>query len=269
MTPQPADEPPLDVARVVESTWVDWGRSLHEAASTNDAALAAVDSAPAGESGLFVTERQPAGRGRGSNKWWSPRGALAFSVLTRRLDVPTDRLAQASLAVGVAVCEALEPFAPVPVRLKWPNDVFAEGRKLCGVLIEAPARAPGRLVVGVGVNVNNSAAEAPEGLRDKAIGLVDLVSGAPHEPRPQLDRTEVLTTCVAKIGELLLLLEKSDPLLSDRWRDRSLLTGRSVRLDLGTREVTGVVQTIADDGALVLQTDLGEERCYGGTVVDW
>ncbi len=271
MTTTPHDEPPLDVARVVETTWIDRAHYLRDAGSTNDAALARVVFSPADESELFVTDHQSSGRGRGGNRWWSPPGALAFSILTRELAVSTDKLAQASLAVGVAIGEALETFLPVEVRLKWPNDVYIDGRKACGILIETSATAPKRLVIGVGVNVNNSVLEAPEELRGKAIGMIDVVSRSPHEGvgRRHFDRTEVLAACVRMIGQRLIMLESADPRLPELWRARCLLTGRRVRIETPSREVIGEVESIGDDGALVLATEHGTQRCYGGTVADF
>jgi len=264
-------QPALDLAHVVETTWIDRGHYLHQAGSTNDAALRQAALSPADESQLFVTDHQAEGRGRGENRWWSPRGALAFTLLTHELSLPPDRLSQASLAVGVAICEALETFLPSPVRLKWPNDVIVEDRKVCGVLIESPGTAHRRLVIGVGVNVNNSAHQAPEELRHTAIGMVDVARRSPHElARPgEFDRTAVLTACVQSIGQRLTMLQSGDPRLPQQWRERSLLTGRQVRIKLPTRDLVGVVETIADDGALVVATAGGSERCYGGVVADW
>jgi BirA family biotin operon repressor/biotin-[acetyl-CoA-carboxylase] ligase len=271
LNPTPHNEPPLDVARVVETTWIDRAHYLRDTGSTNDAALARVVPSPACESELFVTDHQSSGRGRGGNRWWSPPGALAFSVLTRELAISTDKLAQASLAVGVAISEALETFLFVDVRLKWPNDVYIDGRKVCGVLIETSAAAQKRLVIGVGVNVNNSVLEAPDELRDQAISMIDVVSRSPYEGdgRRRFDRTEVLAACVRMIGERLRMLEAGDPRLPELWRGRSLLTGRRVRIETPSREVIGDVESIGDDGALVVVTEHGIQRCYGGIVADF
>ncbi|MEM8866541.1 MAG: biotin--[acetyl-CoA-carboxylase] ligase [Planctomycetota bacterium] len=256
---------------MVETTWVDQAHYLHDVGSTNDAALSRASHSSENTTELFVTDHQPSGRGRGANTWWSPPGALAFSLLTRGMAIPVDRLAQASLAVGVAICEAIEEFLPVEVQLKWPNDVFIEGRKACGVLIESPGSGHRRLVIGVGINVNNSVRDAPEELRETAIGMVDAVSRSPHEgPAPvEFDRTAVLAACVRLIGERLAMLENDDRRLPQLWRTRSLLTGRQVKIRLPTRDVAGVVESIADDGALVVSTQGGVERCYGGVVAEW
>src|SRR5438034_451345 len=99
-----------------------------------------------------------AGRGRGTNRWWSADGALTFSLV---LEAPQERLPmsrwpQVALVAGVAVCEALERMAPrAEMRVKWPNDVYLAGRKICGILSESVPARRDRIVVGIGVNVNN------------------------------------------------------------------------------------------------------------------
>ena len=115
---------------------------------------------------------QTAGRGRGKHTWWSAEGALTFSVLLEpsTLGIHTRSWPQLSLATAVAICDALavelrqyEVASAMP-RIKWPNDVLIDGRKVCGILIESPAQPGVRrrcLVVGIGVNVNNSWKTAP------------------------------------------------------------------------------------------------------------
>src|SRR5262249_38308999 len=107
---------------------------------------------------LVVAEQQTAGRGRGADRWWSAKRALTVSLV---LDAPHDRLPadrwpQVALLAGVAVCEALQGLAPrAELRVKWPNDVYLADGKVGGILCESIAGMSDRLVVGIGVNVNN------------------------------------------------------------------------------------------------------------------
>ena len=117
---------------------------LRRTDSTNDRAR---DLAQAGApSGTLVTaEEQSAGRGRHGRTWAAPPGAaLLCSAILRPLEA---RHALLPLAVPLAVCEAAEALAPVECRVKWPNDVWLEERKLAGILIEA--RPPDWAVIGV------------------------------------------------------------------------------------------------------------------------
>ncbi len=123
-------------------------RHLRVAGSTNDLAreLAAAD-APSGT--VVTADEQTAGRGRSGRRWSAPpEAALLASAILRPLD---RRHSLLPLAVPVAVCEAIEALAPVECRVKWPNDVWIERRKVAGVLIEA--RPPEWAVIGVGINL--------------------------------------------------------------------------------------------------------------------
>src|SRR5688572_6840878 len=140
-----------------------FGEPHHHHRITDSTNLRAKELAEAGApSGTVVTAaEQSAGRGRGDRVWTAPAdAALLYSAILRPLDLTHLLL---PLAVPVAVCEACESLAPVSCRIKWPNDVWLEERKLGGVLIEA--RPPHWAVIGVGVNVSIDDADFPDDLR--------------------------------------------------------------------------------------------------------
>jgi BirA family biotin operon repressor/biotin-[acetyl-CoA-carboxylase] ligase len=211
---------------------------------------------------LVLAERQTAGRGRGTHRWWSTPGSLTFSLLLDlcRQQVPADRQPLLSILAGLAVCEAIELLLPnLAAGLKWPNDVFLAERKVSGVLIEAPARPAGRLVVGVGLNVNNSFAAAPEELQHTVTALCDVA-------QREFDRAEVLICVLQRFADLLEMAQRDPAELPSRWRTRSLLSGRPVLVEAGSRAIRGVCRGIDDQGALLLETASGIERCLSGTV---
>lgn len=119
-------------------------------------------------SGTVVTAaEQTAGRGRGERRWSAPAGAaLLYSAILRPLDL--DHLLL-PLAVPLAVCAACESVAEVECRVKWPNDVWIDERKLAGVLIEA--RPPEWAVIGIGINLSIADDEFPDDIRWPAISL--------------------------------------------------------------------------------------------------
>lgn len=256
---------PLDLALVTQETGIERVHYFDQTDSTNTQALAhaAGSSEPLNE--LFVAQQQTGGRGRGQNRWWSDGGSLTWSVLTRPLTVPPAHLPQVSLTMGLAICEAVEQFVEGDVSLKWPNDVFLNHRKAAGILIELPASTPPRLVVGVGLNVNNSTRNAPAELRESAIAMCDALptSGL------QLDRTAVLVACLSQMEEQLARFENGDPSLASDWRSRSLLTGRQIRVETPRQMIEGRCEGLADDGALCIQTSGGIQQLYGGVVVDF
>jgi BirA family transcriptional regulator, biotin operon repressor / biotin---[acetyl-CoA-carboxylase] ligase len=136
--------------------------------STNTRARELVEAgAPHGT--VVTAAEQTAGRGRRGRTWTAPAGkALLYSAILRPLD---ERHLLLPLAVPLAVCEAAEELAPgIECAIKWPNDIWVEGRKLAGVLIEAKPQ-DGWAVIGVGLNLSIERDEFPSELRDTAVSL--------------------------------------------------------------------------------------------------
>ncbi|MEX0702584.1 MAG: biotin--[acetyl-CoA-carboxylase] ligase [Planctomycetales bacterium] len=231
-----------------------------ELASTNDRALArgAEDAPPLPL--LVLADRQRAGRGRGTNRWWSDAGALTFSVLAAQPRVAPALRPQIALVAGLAVARAIGELLPAsdPL-LKWPNDVYVAGRKACGILVEVPPRHGERVVIGIGVNVNNSFAAAPGDLERIGVALCDVPGG-------ELPLTDVLLAVLARLREELDRFAEQPARLAERWRERCLLTGRFVELVAGERTIRGICAGIDDEGALVLHTEAGPQRFIAGTV---
>jgi BirA family biotin operon repressor/biotin-[acetyl-CoA-carboxylase] ligase len=209
--------------------------------STNDQAreLAAA-GAPSGT--VVTADEQSAGRGRQGRTWTAPRGkALLYSAILRPL---TERHLVLPLAVPLAVAEAAESAAPVECRLKWPNDVWIEGRKCAGVLVEARPR-DGWAVVGVGLNLSIEADEFPPELRETATSLGHGVStGA------------ALRSLNERLGEWA----DADPSrVIAAFRDRDGLQGERIAWEDGE----GVADGIDDRGNLLVVTGSGQRLSLG------
>ena len=236
-----------------------------EIGSTSDRAIELAAAAQQELPLLVIAGQQTAGRGRGANRWWAAPGALTFSLVIDgvALGVPQDRWPRLSLATALVVGEVIRQLAPqADVQLKWPNDVYIAGRKVCGILLEAPASATGRIVLGLGLNVNNSLAAAPPEIRDTAIALCDVI-GLP------LDLYDVLRRLLLGIETELALLSRDNLRLVERWQPYCLLEGRTVTLLQGREEITGICESIDSDGALLLRTSAGTGRYISGTVADF
>jgi BirA family biotin operon repressor/biotin-[acetyl-CoA-carboxylase] ligase len=182
--------------------------------------------------GLVVTAaEQTAGRGRQGRTWTAPPGkALLYSAIVRPLD---ERHLLLPLSVPLAVCEAAEELEPgIECRVKWPNDIWIDGRKLAGVLIEAKPQ-DGWAVIGVGLNLSIAPDEFPPELRDKAVSLF---GPTPHTAANALNRH--LDRWVAA--------DRQETLAA--WRSRDALRGHEVSWDGGA----GVADGIEDSGDLVV-----------------
>ena len=171
----------INLAAVLCQTFVARAEHHESITSTNDRAAAWALDGAAELPLLVVADRQTAGRGRGGNRWWTGPGALAFSLVVDAKAVAAEeaRSPLVAFSVGLAVVETVARRLPhQPVGIHWPNDVLVGSRKLSGILVEVlPNR---RHVIGVGLNTNNTLADAPPELRAVACTLRDL-SGKEHD----------------------------------------------------------------------------------------
>jgi BirA family biotin operon repressor/biotin-[acetyl-CoA-carboxylase] ligase len=255
----------IDAARVEDRT--GWPVvALGVVASTNDEA--ARRAGAAGGRLAVVADRQTAGRGRGGASFASPGGGLYVSLAMRARveEVPAPLVA----ALGVAVADAVERVAGKPARLKWPNDVWLEGRKVAGILVEAamPARGGARdagsgpadevdVVAGIGVNV----ARVPEGLpEDVSAGTtaLDLHAGSP------VDREALLVEVLRLVDATLADLRAPGGLgrLDAAYRSRAALLGRHVRFQSGASEVAGVLADVSVERGLSVEDGAGGRRWH-------
>ncbi len=263
---------PADLERLVAETFVTSIDYHDEVGSTNDRAFQLAQQTDEQFPLLVLAESQTAGRGRGSNEWWSSRGALTFSVMlaTETAQLPIERWPLVSLTVGLAVCEALEvllardvpttSFAVLPaVQLKWPNDVYIEGRKICGILVEVPRNRQGRLLLGIGINVNNSVEKAPEDLQTSATALID-------QTGRHVALADVLVQVLKRLAERIKPADLWNAQVRAGWRQRCFLSDRQIKIDLGMRHSEGICRGINDEGALLLEVEGKVEQHVAGVV---
>lgn len=185
---------------------------------------------------LVTADEQTAGRGRQGRSWTGPAGSgVLMSLVVRG---PSELL---PLAAAVAVCDACEP---LPCRIKWPNDVWIEGRKLAGILVEGRPQE-GWAVLGIGLNVTASPPDLP------ATHLREHDPGAMPE--------QVLAGLLSALGRRLDA--PSDRVLAD-WRARDALIGEAVAWDGGR----GVAAGIDESGALLVDTGDGRLALEAGEV---
>ncbi len=263
---------PDDRVQIVAVTFIQHLDYHRQIGSTNDRAMELAKQPNESFPLLVLAESQRTGRGRGTNVWWSSGGALTFSVVlaTEAAQLPPERWPQVSLIVGLAVCEALQELLSrgVPTtsldalpaaQVKWPNDVYIEGRKICGILVEVPPNLPGKLILGIGINVNNSVDDAPEEIQQLATSLRDLTG-------QHYSLTDVLVKVLQQLGERLQTHALWTKEVVSGWRERCFLTGKSIQVDNGTRHSTGKCLGIDETGALLLDVDGQIEKHLAGVI---
>lgn len=210
--------------------------------STNERAKAlALAGAPHGT--LVTADEQTAGRGR-HGEWSAPPGSSVLMSLVLRDVGPL-----LPLAAAVAVCEAVEAVVEVQCRVKWPNDVWIDGRKLAGVLVEGRPDQ-GWAVLGIGLNVLTE--EFPGALAETATSL-RLACDAVVPPAAVLD---------ALLGAIEPRLEGEGAGVLEAWRERDALRGGRVRWSEGEGTAAG----IDDSGALLVEADGERLALHAGEV---
>ncbi|HEX5442428.1 MAG TPA: biotin--[acetyl-CoA-carboxylase] ligase, partial [Pirellulales bacterium] len=213
-----------DLTRLSAARLVDRFECHESLASTNDYLREMAARAPRHENLLVIAEGQTAGRGRGGNRWWTGPGSIAFSLLfdPAAREIAPRHFPLLSLAAAVALIETIAPLVgQEEIGLHWPNDVFAAGRKLAGILVEA--LADGRHVLGIGCNVNHRASDAPPELAGVLVTLADL-SGRRH------DRTTLLLVLLERLSDALEALGRAPESLARRANELCLQHGRRLTL---------------------------------------
>ncbi|MEK6593483.1 MAG: biotin--[acetyl-CoA-carboxylase] ligase [Pseudomonadota bacterium] len=234
---------------------------LDEAASTNTLLVARAQAGAPGGTAI-AAEWQTAGRGRMGREWHAGiGGALTFSLLWR-FSQGAGFLSGLSLAVGVAVMRALKTLGAGDAGLKWPNDVVWRGGKLAGILIEMQGDmlGPSAAVIGIGVNVRVT--DAVRSRIDQAVSDLETACGRP------LDRNAVLACLLGELRHVLEVFARDGLTpFRDEWQRHHVHQDKTVTLLLpGARREQGVARGVAEDGALLIETRAGLQRCHSGEV---
>jgi BirA family transcriptional regulator, biotin operon repressor / biotin---[acetyl-CoA-carboxylase] ligase len=220
--------------------WLDSTGSTMTEAATLVAA-----NCPSGA--VVVAEEQTSGQGRHGRRWQSERETGLYLSLILRLSLAPDSLPVLTLALGLAVQDAIERSAGVPCDLRWPNDVLAGGKKCAGILVQL---VEGAAIAGFGVNVNN--ASFPAEISGTATSL-RLVSGRKHS-------REQLTVCLLEAIDVfcgILLEDGKEQILRLYCRGSSFVSGRRVAVTQGDSTLEGTTEGLDPSGFLVLRKEDG------------
>ena len=229
--------------------------------STNHQLLAA-DAAD--DPQFLFAEFQTAGRGRRGRSWRSPFGANLYVSLGWSFASWPPQLTALPLAVGVACARAVQAQGLSEVQLKWPNDLYAAGRKLGGILIEHRGEAGGacRVVIGIGLNVAMSGAQA-EGIDQPWISLNEALAAA---GRPAASRNALAAHLIAELLAMLQSFE-TQGFGANRavWAELDLTRDRAVMLS-GEPPTFGIARGVDESGALIVEVDGVRRLVHSGDV---
>jgi BirA family biotin operon repressor/biotin-[acetyl-CoA-carboxylase] ligase len=227
----------------------------YESVSSTNNEVAQLASRGAEEGTVIVADEQTAGRGRLQRTWSSPKGAgLYFSILLRP-KISQDRWSLITFMAALAVSDALQEACELETEIKWPNDLLAGERKICGILAEVIEAETGRaIVLGIGINLTSEA--YPAELVGQAVSVAELT------PR-LVEREEILAALLRALTQRYEGLTEPDGTtrVIEEWMSRSSYgEGKLVRVNNGVERLTGITRGLEKDGALRLEIENGVIR---------
>ena len=235
---------------------------LQETDSTNTRAkILAEEDAPEGT--VVIAEKQTKGRGRKGRSWLSPEGDGIYMSVILRPDMPPFEAPRITLLTAVAVAEALLSQVQLPLRIKWPNDILINGKKIAGILTEISSEMDiiDYIVVGLGLNVNTPSDHFSGDLKKQSTSV--LIETGETFPRVRL--VQAFLHWFEKYYEIL----KKEGFTSviERWHELADIIGRKIRVDGIGKTYSGEVLNVDDDGVLILKDDNGDtHRIISGDV---
>lgn len=244
---------PWEIASSLKTEFIGQ-RIIHhqQLSSTNDEAKRlARDKTPAGT--VIVAEQQTGGRGRMGRRWYGAGGKdIALSVVLYPTILPAEA-ARFSMLAAVAVARAIKQTCNLPVEIKWPNDLLIAGRKLCGILVEMSAEMDGvkYLVLGIGINVNATAALWPQEIKNKTTSLYQQVG-------TEVSRVDLTQNLLYQLERLYLQWQNEGfaPIMG-AWRADCVSQQCFGRITTAQGQYTGWIEGIDDSGALLLRLPEG------------
>ncbi len=252
---------PLDLLNTETLEHLAAGAPIHTCAvidSTNQYMMAQLDRWQKGE--CLLAESQTAGRGRRGRQWHSPFGSQFIMSMYWRLDDGPSAAMGLSLAIGVAVVQALESAGYHDLSLKWPNDIYMARRKLAGILVEMSASVGGicHLVIGVGVNLN---------LPDAVISQLDQPCAHLAEQPVVVERNQLSATIIQTLRDALSLFEQQGlSAFLTEWNRLDIFMQQPVKVLLGNQVIHGRYCGIDGQGNMLLQDHEGMHKFVGGEI---
>ncbi|HCH39369.1 bifunctional biotin--[acetyl-CoA-carboxylase] ligase/biotin operon repressor BirA [Leclercia sp. M50] len=226
--------------------------------STNQYLLDRLDTLQSGD--CCVAEYQQAGRGRRGRKWFSPFGANLYLSMYWRLEQGPAAAIGLSLVIGIVLAEVLQSLGADKVRVKWPNDLYLNDRKLAGILVELTGKTgdAAQIVMGAGINLVMRNVQA----EDINQGWINL-----QEAGIAIDRNVLAVQVINELRHSLKIFEQEGlaPFLP-RWEKLDNFAHRAVKLIIGDKEIYGTSRGINEQGALLLEQDGVIKPWVGGEI---
>ena len=226
--------------------------------STNQYLLERLDTLQSGDA--CIAEYQQAGRGRRGRQWFSPFGANLYLSMYWRLEQGPAAAVGLSLVIGIVMAEVLQELGAENVRVKWPNDLYLNDRKLAGILVELTGKTgdAAQIVIGAGINL---------AMRNVASDVINQSWINLQEAGINIDRNALAIKIIKELRKALQLFEDEGlvPFLP-RWESLDNFINRQVKLIIGDREIHGISRGINEQGGLLLEQDGVIKPWVGGEI---
>lgn len=227
--------------------------------STNQYLLDNIDRYQSGA--VCLAEYQSQGRGRRGRQWASPFGSNLYFSMYWQLESGVAAAMGLSLAIGVAIVDALEALGAKELKLKWPNDLYFRDKKLAGILVEMSAQTGGvaHLVIGMGLNINMKVDDST--IEQPWANLSQVFDG------DMPSRNQLVVALIQAWKKVLEQYEvQGMKAFVQRWNDVDNFKDKPIKLLMGNKEVYGIGKGINDQGGILLETAQGVETYVGGEI---
>lgn len=236
------------------TSWL--GRTIHyhdAVESTNSLAMElAQEGCPEGT--VVLADQQLSGRGRAGRTWHSPAGVGIYCSLVLRPKMAPAKGQLITLMVGVAIVKAIVLLTKLSPRVKWPNDILVNDKKVAGILLESMV-CGGQIshaVIGFGINVNNGPGDLPEDIRVNASSLF-------MELKKPVKRGKLAVEIFSELERLYSRLQREDfPFILEQWRHHSATLGQRIAVWQKDKAVEGIAVDLSEDGSLLVKAEGGK-----------
>lgn len=209
------------------------------------------------EEGTFIiAEEQTNGKGRMGREWVSPYGKGIWLSFILRPEIIPLRASEITFVVAVGIMEGIKKYINKEVKIKWPNDILLDGKKIVGILTEISAEMEriNYIVAGIGINANQDLEDFPEDIRVKATSL-KLNTGE------YINRNELLREIIQEMEKIYYIYkEEGFKKILELWKANNITLGRRVKAITFEGEIIGVAKKIDDEGYLIIVDDKGKEN---------
>lgn len=251
-----------EIESLMKTRWAGKNVIYYKETDSTNLRIRQLGDEGAPEGTLAVTDRQTAGRGRRGRAWKSPEGANIYMSVLLRPQIPPDKAPMLTLVMACSVAEGIMDCEDVNVRIKWPNDIIVNGKKMVGILTEMSTQIDYISYVAVGVGINVNIKEFPEEIRATATSLC-LETGHEVKRAPLIaavmERLEKNYEIFLKTENMSGLMEMYSRLLINRGRDVMVLGAKE--------QYRAFAVGINDMGELIVRREDGTEECvYAGEV---